>query len=320
MPWHIVADHSGCGKGKFAVVKDADGSVVACHTTRKEASKHMAALYANTPDARSGELLTPRPVSRTYQLEDMTIRSDGSGRIVESYFAVYGVKSEVMDQDGHYHEVNAPSLFTKTLAERGLNIPVFYNHARTLDGTPAADFSVPIGVPVDIKSDDRGVFNAVRYLDNPLADSILDGIRNRVINGMSYSGRFIKSVKSWPEGRGRGRIPQIVRHEAALREFGPTPMPQFPEAAILGTRAQQVLRMLLAPSQDVRMLLAPGQDLSWLEQFEGLTTPDGEPEDLTSDTPEQPGAVEQTDEPHVKHSARSLASRIRAARITRGME
>jgi hypothetical protein len=84
MPWHIVADHSGCGKGKFAVVKDADGSVVACHTTRKEASKHMAALYANTPDARSGELLTPRRIP-PYQ-DDIRIRSDGSGRTVEAYF------------------------------------------------------------------------------------------------------------------------------------------------------------------------------------------------------------------------------------------
>lgn len=310
MPWHVVADHSKCGKGKFAVVKDSSGEVVACHPTRKEATKHMSALYANTPDARSGELLTPRAVSRTYQLEDMTIRSDGSGRIVESYFAVFGVKSEVMDADGHYHEVNAPSLFTKTLAERGLNIPVFYNHARTLDGTPSGELSIPIGKPLEIKADERGVFSVVRYLDNPLADSILDGIRHKVINGMSYSGRFIKSVKSYPQGRGRGRLPLIVRHEAAIREFGPTAIPQFPEAEILGTRAQQVLRTLLA-AQNTE---------AWDQLFPGmeLTTPDGEPEAPPQDTPEQAGAVS-TDEPR-QHSARSLAQRIHAARIARGIE
>jgi HK97 family phage prohead protease len=258
-------------------------------------------------------LLPGRACSRTFQIEDMTVRSDGSGRVVESYFAVFApVRSEVMDQDGHYLEENSPRLFTKTLAERGLNIPVFYNHARTLDGTPAGELSVPIGTPLEIRADERGVFNAVRYLDNPLADSILDGIRNRAINGMSYSGRFVKSMKSWPSGRGRGKLPLIQRQEAAIREFGPTAVPQFPEAAILGTRAQQVLRMLLANPTD--------ETLSYLHQFEGLTTPDGEPEDLTSDTSDEAEAVE-TEEPH-PHSARSipLSTRIRAARIARGWE
>jgi HK97 family phage prohead protease len=257
----------------------------------------------------SDELLAVRPCSRTYQLEDMTIRSDGSGRIVESYMAVFGpVRSEVMDQDGHYLEENASTFLNKSLAERGLNIPVFYNHARTLDGSPDGYLSVPVGKPLEIKADERGVFNAVRYLENPLADSVLDGIRNRVINGMSYSGRFIKSIKSYPQGRGRGRLPLIVRHEAALREFGPTAIPQFPEAEILGTRAQQVLRMLFAAPAD-----------PFLQQFEGLTTPDVEPEAPTPDTPELVGAVDLADEPR-EHSARSLASRIHAARIVRGIE
>ena len=265
----------------------------------------------------AAQLLAARPCSRTYQLEDMTIRSDGSGRVVESYFAVFApIRSEVVDQDGHYLEENAPSLFTKTLRERGLNIPVFYNHARTLDGTPDGSLSVPIGKPLEIKPDDRGVFNAVRYLQNPLADSVLDGIRNKVINGMSYSGRYLKSTKSFPQGRGRGRLPLIVRHEAALREFGPTAIPQFPEAEILGTRAQQVLRMLLANPATLT-----AQDLALLGDFEGLTTPpQGEPEAPPADTPEGSGAVE-TDEPR-EHSARSISlrSRIRAARIARGME
>ena len=260
------------------------------------------------------ELLPGRTCSRTFQLEDMTVRADGSGRVVESYFAVFApIRSEVMDQDGHYMEENSPGLFTKTLAERGLNIPVFYNHARTLDGTPAGELSVPIGAPLEIRPDERGVFNAVRYLENPLADSILDGIRNRAINGMSYSGRFVKSAKSWPAGRGRGKLALIVRQESAIREFGPTAIPQFPEAAILGTRAQQVLRMLLTTP--------PGQDAPWLEQFEGLTTLDAEPDAPTPDTSDDSEAVEKAEEP-LTHSARSipLRTRIRAARIARGME
>src|SRR5215207_1367790 len=245
------------------------------------------------------EKLPTRACRRAYQFEDVTIRSDGSGRIVESYFAVFGARSEVRDQDGHYWEENARSAFTKTLAEQRLNIPVFYNHARSLDGTPAGELSVPIGVQVDIRTDERGVWNAVRYFEDPFSDRILHGIKNKGIKGMSYSGRFIKSSRSYPQGR--SRLGVITRQETALREFGPTPLPQFQEAEILGTRAQQVLRMLLAPNDD---------SLAWLGQFEGFTTLDAEPE-APSDTSE-PEAVDQTEEPHL-HSARSLAQRIREA-------
>jgi HK97 family phage prohead protease len=321
VPWEVRKGFGRCGPGKWAVVKSGTDEVEGCHTTEASAKRQQAALYASEPSARQ-ELLPVRTCRRTYEVEDFTIRSEGSGRVAEAYFAVFApIRAEVVDQDGHYLEENARTLLTKTLAERGLNIPVFYNHARTLDGTPSGELSIPIGKPLEIKADGRGVFSVVRYLDNPLADSILDGIRHRVINGMSYSGRFIKSTKSYPQGRGRSRLPLIVRHEAALREFGPTAIPQFPEAEILGTRAQQFLRMLLEVQRDPTALAQLGQE------FEGLTTPDPEPEASPPDTPEEAGAVEQTEEPQPhpvpvrrQHSARSLAQRIRAARVARGIE
>src|SRR5829696_2650781 len=240
----------------------------------------------------------------------MTIRSDGSGRVVESYFAVFDKPAEVRDQDGHYYEVNARSLFTKTLADRGLNFPVFYNHARTLDGTPSGEFSLPIGVPLEISPDERGVFNAVCYLENPLADHVLGGIRSRAIRGMSFSGHYLKSTKSRPYKR--GALPVITRHEMKLREFGPTPIPAFAEAEILGFRAQQFLGVLLAADADERLRL--------LQQFEGLSTLAIEPASLFGGTP--PGAATLADEPGVTHSARSipLGARVRAARIARGLE
>lgn len=42
MPWHVAEKNS-----EFCVIKDGDDSVVACHPTKEEASKHVAALYAN---------------------------------------------------------------------------------------------------------------------------------------------------------------------------------------------------------------------------------------------------------------------------------
>ena len=255
------------------------------------------------------ELLPARPAARTYVLEDVHVRSDGDGRTVESYFATF-TRSEIRDQDGHYYEENARTAFAKTLADKGLNIPVFYNHARTLDGTPAAEFTLPIGVPVEIRADDRGMWNAVRYLDNPVADNVLGGIRGGAIKGMSYSGMYLKSAKTYPQGRSRGALPLITRQEIKLREFGPTPIPAFADAAILGTRnAELFLRALISAT--------PEQRVSLLANVEGLEPLLQEPDTL-SGTPS--GAAATTGEPR-EHSARSVPMRVRtrAWRIEHGL-
>lgn len=51
MPWHTVRNHSGCGDGQWAVIKDADGTVAGCHDSEAEADDQMAALYASEGDA-----------------------------------------------------------------------------------------------------------------------------------------------------------------------------------------------------------------------------------------------------------------------------
>lgn len=67
MPWHVSSDHPDC-KG-FAVVKDDDGEVEGCHTTREAANRQMAALYANE---RASKPLLPRgfPVEVAERLSD----------------------------------------------------------------------------------------------------------------------------------------------------------------------------------------------------------------------------------------------------------
>jgi HK97 family phage prohead protease len=286
---------------------------------------------AGTANRAEQQLLPPRPIdpfARGYALEDLHIRAEGGdGRVVEAYAAVFDVEAEVRDQDGHYHEVLTPTSFAKTLHERGTNFAVLYNHGLTVYGDPAPEFSVPIGVPLEVTRDERGVFTATRYLNNPLADAMLDGIQQGAVRHQSFTGRFVKSVKSWPVGRGRGVLPLITRHEVDLREYGPTLLPNYGGArgaAILGTRAEVFLRALLATP--------PEERLTFLERYdyEGLTTADGQPEALNRDTPAE-GAVATVDEPTdtgdgAGHSARRhshsipLRTRIRVARIRRGME
>ena len=77
MPWHLSNDTEGCSG--WAVIKDSDGSMAGCHKTKAMAQAHMAALYANDPDAKG--LPMSEPVSdreiRILPLEGLEIRHSG---------------------------------------------------------------------------------------------------------------------------------------------------------------------------------------------------------------------------------------------------
>lgn len=254
-----------------------------------------------------------RPVSRAYALDDLHVRSDGSGRVVEAYAAVFNTRTEVMDQDGHYHEELAPTSFATTIATRGTNFGVLFNHGRTVDGEPNPSATMPIGVPLEVRADDRGVFTATRYLNNPLADHVLDAIKSGAIRAQSFSGRFRKSTRSYPAGRARSALPLITRQEVEMREYGPAVFAAYTDAAIIGTRSADLF---------VRALLAtpPDRRTEFLQNFEGLTTPFADPEALTPGTPPHGGPASPAEDPTLSHSARLLRERIRVARKQRGME
>jgi phage head maturation protease len=412
MPWHVAADHSGCGKGKFAVVKDADGTVVACHATREEANKHMAALYANTGDTRRAEdakkpygdvqyadpgyqadkkkrypldseahcraawsyihqaqnrkLYTAEQLKaiegriraagkkygiefaddpsasrtetpdtsyantddthrggtefiRAVKLDDIRIRTGGTGRTVEAYAAVFDEPAEIVDQDGHYYEVNHRDAFTRSIERHQGVFPVVYNHGMTLAGTPSERGSVPIGVSKEVRVDKHGVFTVSEYGTGELADEVLEQIRMGSIKAQSYGGRFLTSNPERPPARGYrrgadGKLTTVRRLIVAMREFGPTPFAAFATAAITGVRAQQMLGALLAAPAERRAAL--------LDQ---LATPlnEADPAEPDIDTPDDGDLVEQpqTDDPPVRHSRSiPLSTRIRAARIARGWE
>lgn len=258
--------------------------------------------------------LPTRPCDRAYAVEDLHIRSDGSGRVVEAYAAAFNVRTEIVDQDGHYNEILPPSSFDRTIQHKGVNFGVLFNHARTVDGDPNPLATMPIGVPLEVRADERGVFTATRYLDNPLADQALDAIKAGAIKAQSFSGRFTKSMRSHPDGRGRDSLPLITRHEIDMREYGPAVFAAYKEAAILGTRAEQFVRALLGTPPEAR--------LDWLKQFEGLTTQlTADPDVPILGTPDGPAEKVEDSPALARHSARpSLRTRIRVARITREWE
>lgn len=183
-------------------------------------------------------------VSRVMPLSDIEVLSrakGGDGRTIVAYAAVFSEPTSINDQDGSYDEQIAPVAFNRTLAE-GRAIPVFYNHARTVHGSPSELGSVPIGSPVEPpRPDGRGLLTTTRLNQTQLADQVLASIRNGDPMGMSFTGRFVRSAPARPRG---GYAPDrsgartlVTRTDIGLLEYGPTPTPAYPGAAVVGVRS-----------------------------------------------------------------------------------
>jgi len=192
---------------------------------------------------------------RMYPLENIEILrsekdADGhQGAIVEAYAAVFGQAAEIKDHEGHYIEEIDRGAFDTAIAfaERntgGLagNIKVLYNHGMTVQGTPAPEFQLPIGVPIDIKPEERGLLTRTRYdAEDPFVQRLLGKIRQGSITSQSFVGRIIRSDPQLRRGdRHRpdstGSLRTVRRMKLGLREYGPVLWPAYSGAEILGVR------------------------------------------------------------------------------------
>lgn len=180
--------------------------------------------------------------ARSWALEGIEILrgadGHGDGRTVKAYATPFDVPTEITDQHGHYTEVIARTAFNRTLQHGIDRVGVFYNHAMTMHGTPAEGAnSVPIGSPVDIRVDGKGLRTVTRFNRGDLADAVLEAIRNGDIKGYSFRGRIFKSSpERVPRARG-GTLPTVTRTELGLSEYGPTPSPAYRDAGILAMRS-----------------------------------------------------------------------------------
>jgi len=191
---------------------------------------------------------------RTADIEDMTVRSDGSGRTVEAFAVAYGINVPISDAEGRYEEVILPGAAKRSIETRGTSFEVLWNHGRAIDGraTSAAD-AIPIGVPVQVEDTERGVYTVTEYLDHPVANAVLTGIKKGAIRGQSFSGTFLETRRNKPASR--GSLPLFERIKLDMREYGPVLRPAYAAAEILGTRSsldQWLLEWAIADDEDRR--------------------------------------------------------------------
>jgi phage head maturation protease len=289
-------------KAKRALgIKPADGiatpalidKLAALKTAPKTAHTRRSEVDMAEEPARS-----PQTYSRVFELDGIEILSrakGGDGRTVEAYAAVFNVPQEIHDQHGDYLEENDTRAFNMTInsgaAKRALPL---YNHGMSVvDGRPEAMYGVPLGSPLEISADGRGLLTVTRYNRGQLADSILEAVKNGDITAQSYRGRIFRSTPDRPRGGYRagrdGKLPKVTRMELGLSDYGPTPRPYYADAQILSVRAQDIANTLAGLDEDQRA-----------ELIRLLATTHTAPEPGTATAIPAAG----TEEPH-EHSGRS---------------
>lgn len=252
---------------------------------------------------------------RLWALDDIEIRRGGDGRTVEAYAAVFNTPTEIKDQHGHYMEVIDRAAFNRAISHGIDRIGVFYHHGMTLHGTPSDLGSVPIGSPVDVRADGKGLRTVSRFNKSALADSVLEAIRAGDIKGYSFRGRIFQSTPNRPALRTRtaGELPTVTRTELGLTEYGPTPTPYYADAGILAIRSvDAVAHELRALDESTRAELI---------RILAASTPHGDPDAEYNATPtEGPGAEDPPVEALRSASMAQVRRKIAVAKILGGIK
>jgi HK97 family phage prohead protease len=254
--------------------------------------------------------------ARTWALDNIEIsRAHTDGRTVEAYCAIFDTPYEVMDQHGHYMEVIDRAAFNRTLSHGLSRVSVLFNHGMTVHGTPDMLGSVPLGTPLEIRPDGRGLLTVTRYNRSALADATLEAIRAGDIKSQSFRGRVFRSTPMRPPRVRPGQsLPTVTRHELGLADYGPTPIPVNDTPMMVAVRSTAQLAVDLAGLDE-----AARADLIRMLS----TTPAADPETApaTPDPESGPGAEDPHDPQPVVHSGRQsdITRRIRVSKITRSM-
>jgi hypothetical protein len=238
----------------------------------------------------------PDTYLRTWALDDIYIqrgREGGDGRTVTAYAAIFNAPYEVNDQYGNYMETIERTAFNRHLGRYGMARTLcLYNHGMDLRGRPEAKYGIPLGTPLQIEPDGRGLLTVTRYNTGEVADLVLASIENGDITSQSFRGGIYKSspgarAKLGP--RADGSLPTVTRHELGLSDYGPTPI------AVNNTDMAFAVRSIAEVTQELAAIARDEELRAELIRALSSTPPAWDQETTTApSSSEEPGAEDQS--------------------------
>lgn len=188
-------------------------------------------------------------IERAFECEGIEVNRSGDGRTVTAYAAVFDQPTMVVDPQiarGPYLETIARTGFAKSIGDGAAGrARVLFNHGKTNEGQPSERYTQPIGTPLEVKADGRGLLTVTRYAKTPLADETLELIREGAITGQSFRGPVFNFVE---RSSASGLTVQLT--EVGLREYGPVVFPAYVGAEFVSIRSATDLMMAVADLTD----------------------------------------------------------------------
>jgi phage head maturation protease len=105
---------------------------------------------------------------------------------------------------------------------------------------------MPLGRAESITADSKGLLTVTRYNKTSQAEEVLEAIKSGSLTSQSFTGPIRQSTPSLSRSQRRmggyrpnsdGSLQLVRRMELGLIEYGPTPLPAYQGAAIVGVRS-----------------------------------------------------------------------------------
>lgn len=155
--------------------------------------------------------------------EPLELRQDERSSVgtLSGYFAVFNQPTLIDNPDeGRFVERIAPGAFARTLSHQGLNVTTLFNH-----GMDPQIGSKPLGVPSVLREDDRGVYAEVPLDDTSYNRDIAASLKSGALRGQSFRFRSLAAHEAPADNE--WDLPEVIRTELALKEFGPVTFPAY---------------------------------------------------------------------------------------------
>ncbi|HEY5985852.1 MAG TPA: HK97 family phage prohead protease [Streptosporangiaceae bacterium] len=150
-------------------------------------------------------------------------RSNGDGRTLEGYAAVFNSPARIRDLIGDFDEVILPGAFKRSLEQR---TPVLqFEHGR--DPRVGA---VPIGTIQDIREDTSGLYVRAHLFDNATVEPVRQAIAEKAIKGMSFRFSIPEGGDKWTPRKGDVDLREIRDTDTA--EIGPVVFPAYDQTSV----------------------------------------------------------------------------------------
>lgn len=152
----------------------------------------------------------------------------GDGNTLYGHFAVFDEWTEINSlYEGHFLERIAPPAFDRTIAERGNQIRVLYDH-----GADVTCGNKPLGVPNVLEARGTGAYYEVGLFDASYVNDLKPAIRAGQL-GSSFRFRVVNDDWVTPQrasDHNPSQLDERTINEVELYEFGPVTFPAYDNA------------------------------------------------------------------------------------------